>query len=312
MSPAYSYVFIVDWNPDRYSGVPNMRFDDHTPSTDPPKLPKIPHWPGKQPAQEALHADPCVALFQHLRPCYRPWGLARSLLFHFPHGFSSSPISSPDTVSVLSHMALEDPSALTLASASSGDWGWPVGISCGALKDPRDELEVRAFLGPFLSSWQPGFEALLTGVVARCCVPSWRPRTSGDRGQVWEGVTFDPCCVRVCTVLEKQDGEREQIEDGQIETVGDGEELTENKGQETESDRTERRPSDGYWAEEPRGNQSGGRVDLGLKETQQRRPEWRPGGSGPEGDPAEETRVEAEARRTEEREEVAEEVRMKF
>lgn len=95
----------------------NMIIDDHTPATDTPKIRKIPSWPGipKQRPQEALHVEPCVALFQRLRPCYGPWGLARSLLFHFPRGFPSSPISSPDTVSVLSHIALEDPSALTLA-----------------------------------------------------------------------------------------------------------------------------------------------------------------------------------------------------
>uniref|UniRef100_A0A4W5PN59 Uncharacterized protein n=1 Tax=Hucho hucho TaxID=62062 RepID=A0A4W5PN59_9TELE len=169
--------------------------------------------------------NPCVALSQRLRPCYGPRGLVKSLLFRFPHGFSSSPVTSPDTLSVLTHMALEDPSALTLASAAStqarehGDGAGTVlllasslltqakdlltlgvtgaeiqggyrqacgralalleRMACGALKDPREELDVRAILGPFLSSWQPGFEALLSGVVARCCVHSWRPITSG-------------------------------------------------------------------------------------------------------------------------------------
>uniref|UniRef100_A0A8C7IZ24 Uncharacterized protein n=1 Tax=Oncorhynchus kisutch TaxID=8019 RepID=A0A8C7IZ24_ONCKI len=208
-----------------------MIIDDHTPATDTPKIPKIPSWPGipKQRPQEALHVEPIVALGQRLRPCYGPRGLVKSLLFRFPHGFSSSPVTSPDTLSVLTHMALEDPSALTLASAAStqarehGDGAGMVlllaaslltqakdlltlgvtgaeiqggyrqacgralalleGMACGALKDPREELDVRAILGPFLSSWQPGFEALLSGVVARCCVHSWRPITSGDRGE---------------------------------------------------------------------------------------------------------------------------------
>uniref|UniRef100_A0A4W5PR38 Uncharacterized protein n=1 Tax=Hucho hucho TaxID=62062 RepID=A0A4W5PR38_9TELE len=106
-------------------------------------------------------------------------------------------------------------------------------MACGALKDPREELDVRAILGPFLSSWQPGFEALLSGVVARCCVHSWRPITSGDRGEVWEGVTFDPSCVRVCTVLEKAIPDQgSETEDGQIET--NGEELIQTKGEEEE------------------------------------------------------------------------------
>uniref|UniRef100_A0A4W5PLM0 Uncharacterized protein n=1 Tax=Hucho hucho TaxID=62062 RepID=A0A4W5PLM0_9TELE len=210
-----------------------MIIDDHTPATDTPKIPKIPSWPGtpKQRPQEALYVEPCVALSQRLRPCYGPRGLVKSLLFRFPHGFSSSPVTSPDTLSVLTHMALEDPSALTLASAAStqarehGDGAGTVlllasslltqakdlltlgvtgaeiqggyrqacgralalleRMACGALKDPREELDVRAILGPFLSSWQPGFEALLSGVVARCCVHSWRPITSGDRGEIW-------------------------------------------------------------------------------------------------------------------------------
>uniref|UniRef100_A0AAZ3RXI9 T-complex protein 1 subunit theta-like 2 n=1 Tax=Oncorhynchus tshawytscha TaxID=74940 RepID=A0AAZ3RXI9_ONCTS len=229
-----------------------------------------------QPHSEALHVEPIVALGQRLRPCYGPRGLVKSLLFRFPHGFSSSPVTSPDTLSVLTHMALEDPSALTLASAAStqarehGDGAGMVlllaaslltqakdlltlgvtgaeiqggyrqacgralalleGMACGALKDPREELDVRAILGPFLSSWQPGFEALLSGVVARCCVHSWRPITSGDRGEVWEGVTFDPSCVRVCTVLEKAIPDQgSETEDGQIET--DGEELIQTKGE---------------------------------------------------------------------------------
>ncbi|XP_042185279.1 T-complex protein 1 subunit theta-like [Oncorhynchus tshawytscha] len=255
-----------------------MIIDDHTPATDTPKIPKIPSWPGipKQRPQEALHVEPIVALGQRLRPCYGPRGLVKSLLFRFPHGFSSSPVTSPDTLSVLTHMALEDPSALTLASAAStqarehGDGAGMVlllaaslltqakdlltlgvtgaeiqggyrqacgralalleGMACGALKDPREELDVRAILGPFLSSWQPGFEALLSGVVARCCVHSWRPITSGDRGEVWEGVTFDPSCVRVCTVLEKAIPDQgSETEDGQIET--DGEELIQTKGE---------------------------------------------------------------------------------
>lgn len=257
----------------------NMIIDDHTPATDTPKIRKIPSWPGipKQRPQEALHVEPCVALGQRLRPCYGPRGLDKSLLFRFPHGFSSSPVTSPDTLSVLTHMALEDPSALTLASAAStqarehGDGAGMVlllaaslltqakdlltlgvtgaeiqggyrqacgralalleGMACGALKDPREELDVRAILGPFLSSWQPGFEALLSGVVARCCVHSWRPITSGDRGEVWEGVTFDPSCVRVCTVLEKAIPDQgSETEDGQIET--DGEELIQITGEE--------------------------------------------------------------------------------
>uniref|UniRef100_A0A8C7Q0X0 Uncharacterized protein n=1 Tax=Oncorhynchus mykiss TaxID=8022 RepID=A0A8C7Q0X0_ONCMY len=208
-----------------------MIIDDHTPATDTPKIPRIPSWPGipKQRPQDTLHVEPFVALGQRLRPCYGPRGLVKSLLFRFPHGFSSSPVTSPDTLSVLTHMALEDPSALTLASAAStqarehGDGAGMVlllaaslltqakdlltlgvtgaeiqggyrqacgralalleGMACGALKDPREELDVRAILGPFLSSWQPGFEALLSGVVARCCVHSWRPITSGDRGE---------------------------------------------------------------------------------------------------------------------------------
>ncbi|XP_045068176.1 uncharacterized protein LOC123482983 isoform X2 [Coregonus clupeaformis] len=258
-----------------------MRIDDHTPATDTPKIPKIPSWPGtpKQRPQEALLVEPCVALGQRLRPCYGPRGLAKSLLFRFPHGITNSPVTSPDTPSVLNHMALEDPSALTLASAAStqarehGDGAGTVlllaaslltqakdlltlgvtgaeiqggyrqacgralalleGMACGSLKDPREELDVRNILGPFLSSWQPGFEALLTGVVARCCVHSWRPITSGDRGEVWEGVTFDPSCVRVCTVLEKEIPDQgSETEDGQIETDGDGEELIQTKGEE--------------------------------------------------------------------------------
>uniref|UniRef100_A0A8C8CTK7 Uncharacterized protein n=1 Tax=Oncorhynchus tshawytscha TaxID=74940 RepID=A0A8C8CTK7_ONCTS len=197
-----------------------------------------------------------------------------ALLFPVVHNHHL--FTSPDTLSVLTHMALEDPSALTLASAAStqarehGDGAGMVlllaaslltqakdlltlgvtgaeiqggyrqacgralalleGMACGALKDPREELDVRAILGPFLSSWQPGFEALLSGVVARCCVHSWRPITSGDRGEVWEGVTFDPSCVRVCTVLEKAIPDQgSETEDGQIET--DGEELIQTKGE---------------------------------------------------------------------------------
>uniref|UniRef100_A0A667XTM7 Uncharacterized protein n=1 Tax=Myripristis murdjan TaxID=586833 RepID=A0A667XTM7_9TELE len=213
---------------------------------------------------------PCMALAQCLRPCYGPHGLPKCLLFHCPQGFSNLSVNSQDRASALAYMNLSNPQVFTLISAATkqvkeyGDGaglvlllassllaqashlltlgvtgaeiqaGYRLGCGralvlleqeiCGRLLEPREELQVRAILRPFLACWQPGLDSLLEAVVARCCV-----------GEVWEGVTFAPTCVRVCIELQGAPqataSDTEDNKEAEEEGEGKGEQETEVTGE---------------------------------------------------------------------------------
>lgn len=118
------------------------------------------------------------------------------------------------------------------------------GQVCGRLREPREELQVRAILRHFLACWQPGFDSLLEAVAARCWVYSWKPITSGERGEVWEGVTFELTCVRVCIKLEGAPKatatDTEENKKAEEERGGTGEQGTEGTGEKCEEEERER------------------------------------------------------------------------
>ncbi|CAL8384316.1 unnamed protein product [Arctogadus glacialis] len=172
---------------------------------------------------------------------------------------------------------------------------------CGRLGEPRDELQVGAALGPFLSAWQPGFDVALGVAAARCCVYGWTPVTSGERGEVWEGVTFDPSTLRVCTVLDDSREEavgKEEEEEEEEERAGrddytefGGEEhpdvedeidkMGEEVSQETQTAETDREPTT-----EPRGEEEKPATDRATQSNKKNKYDKDSAGQGEEDTPS--------------------------
>ncbi|XP_030194944.1 uncharacterized protein LOC115529937 [Gadus morhua] len=311
---------------------------DHSPPKDTPVLPVIPLCPRPLKTQpdvtQALAA--CVDLAPHLRPCF---GLPKTLLFRPVSCTDTAPVlpplspGNPQALVVASAAAeqaavhgdgaglllLLTASLLTqardlLALGVEGAEiraGYRLGCGralalleqqgvCGRLGEPRDELQVGATLGPFLSAWQPGFDVALGVAAARCCVYGWTPVTSGECGEVWEGVTFDPSTLRVCTVLDdsrdeavgKEEEEEEEDRAGRDDyTEFGGEEhpdvedeidkMGEEVSQETQTAETDREPTT-----EPRGEEEKPATDRATHSNKKNKYDKDSTGQGEEDTPS--------------------------
>uniref|UniRef100_A0A8C4ZU01 T-complex protein 1 subunit theta-like 2 n=1 Tax=Gadus morhua TaxID=8049 RepID=A0A8C4ZU01_GADMO len=298
---------------------------DHSPPKDTPVLPVIPLCPRPLKTQpdvtQALAA--CVDLAPHLRPCF---GLPKTLLFRPVSCTDTAPVlpplspGNPQALVVASAAAeqaavhgdgaglllLLTASLLTqardlLALGVEGAEiraGYRLGCGralalleqqgvCGRLGEPRDELQVGATLGPFLSAWQPGFDVALGVAAARCCVYGWTPVTSGDT-------------LRVCTVLDdsrdeavgKEEEEEEEDRAGRDDyTEFGGEEhpdvedeidkMGEEVSQETQTAETDREPTT-----EPRGEEEKPATDRATHSNKKNKYDKDSTGQGEEDTPS--------------------------